>query len=227
MHLHHQQRLPLLPCQGLRRGRWRLTAPAEVRFQRPTKVAGAVGKVCQLGANVWIQNDSRFLSKMLLHAFFPQINHIRKPFKYIYIYIHTEYRIGIHILSDYQKFLHGRFHSDLLLGTGSSDGRAEGQQAFAAVAATAAMAAAAIDLGVLMCKCVWGCYDLDHPMQELGKKTMLTSPSSVHQRSQIGRKTNDLPFIPVSKKVMSTICKKTKNNSLPTGRSIQRLDMFC
>ena len=203
MHLHYQQRLPLLPCQGLRRGRWRLTAPAEVRFQRPTKVAGAVGKVCQLGANVWIQDDSRFLSKMLLHAFFPQINHIGKQYIYrMYIYIYTEYRIGIHILSDYQKFLHGRFHADLLLGTGSSDGRAEGQQAFAAVAATAAMAAAAIDLGVLTCKCVWGCCDLNRP-------------------------TNDLPFVPVSKKVMSTICKKTKNNSLPTGRLIQRLDMFC
>ncbi len=44
------------------------------------------------------------------------------------------------------------------LGTGSSDGRAEDQQAFAAVAATAAMAAAAVDLGVLICKCVWVCY---------------------------------------------------------------------
>lgn len=95
MHLHYQQRLPLLPCQGLRRGRWRLTAPAEVRFQRPTKVAGAVGKVCQLGANVWIQDDSRFLSKMLLHAFFPQINHIGKQYIYrMYIYIYTQ-NIGL------------------------------------------------------------------------------------------------------------------------------------
>ena len=96
MHLHYQQRLPLLPCQGLRRGRWRLTAPAEVRFQRPTKVAGAVGKVCQLGANVWIQDDSRFLSKMLFHAFFSSNESYRKAiYIYIYrIYIYTQ-NIGL------------------------------------------------------------------------------------------------------------------------------------